>query len=217
MWFAVCHWPQSQEGIWVRPHLFKVLTRWLWTITVLRSQHNSLWRNTGHFHKTNITTISTMLCAKKTTPTQHTITLMYQCDKKCCWETTLSNVIYFPTPLTNASALPGKTWTSDIAVSRMMYSWLDEVQLVTTRFLQYCTTVTQYYSIDLASVATTSSQEWAGVTDRISHDAEERAHEQDAELQPATRRKRLIHGYLAVTLSKQNTHYVQQNYLQQPQ
>ena len=26
MWFMVCHWPQSQEGDWTRPHLCK----WTW-------------------------------------------------------------------------------------------------------------------------------------------------------------------------------------------
>jgi len=25
MWFMVCHWPQSQEGDWVRPHLCKLV------------------------------------------------------------------------------------------------------------------------------------------------------------------------------------------------
>jgi len=24
MWFMVCHWPQSQEGDWARPHLCKL-------------------------------------------------------------------------------------------------------------------------------------------------------------------------------------------------
>ena len=28
MWFMVCRWPQSQEGDWARPHLYKLARRW---------------------------------------------------------------------------------------------------------------------------------------------------------------------------------------------
>jgi len=29
MWFMVCHWPQSQEDDWVRPHFVQVITTWV--------------------------------------------------------------------------------------------------------------------------------------------------------------------------------------------
>ena len=32
MWFMVCHWPQSQEGDWVRPHLCKLAQHGPWPV-----------------------------------------------------------------------------------------------------------------------------------------------------------------------------------------
>ena len=37
MWFMVCHWPQSQEGNWARPHLCKLT----WRKQLIR---NHVWR-----------------------------------------------------------------------------------------------------------------------------------------------------------------------------
>ena len=32
MWFMVCHWPQSQEGDWARPHLCKLAWHGPWPV-----------------------------------------------------------------------------------------------------------------------------------------------------------------------------------------
>jgi len=32
MWFMVCHWPQSQEGDWARPHLCKLARHGPWPV-----------------------------------------------------------------------------------------------------------------------------------------------------------------------------------------
>jgi len=32
MWFMVCRWPQSQEGDWARPHLYKLARHGLWPV-----------------------------------------------------------------------------------------------------------------------------------------------------------------------------------------